>query len=83
MSPAIFHLARHGRTAGNEKDIYRGWSNEKFAQLDDAGKDDARESGIFLKGLGIDAPIIITDNLDRTMESAQIIAKILGIPEVI
>ena len=83
MSFELFHLARHGRTAGNEKNIYRGWSNKEFAQLDDSGKDDAREAGIFLKGLGLEFPLIIVDDLDRTKESAQIIADILGIKDIV
>lgn len=83
MIPPIFLLGRHGRTAGNEKNLYRGWSNADFAQLDAAGRDDAREEGIFIQGTGLVFPIIITDTLDRTNETAQIVASILGIKEVV
>lgn len=77
----LFALGRHGRTAGNEDNVYRGWSNEDFAQLDAAGRNDAREEGIYLKGTGLNFSFIITDDLDRTFETAQIIASILGIKE--
>src|SRR5882724_4959930 len=75
----LFALGRHGRTSGNKDNLYRGWSNEDFAQLDAAGRNDAREEGIFLQGTGLKFPIIITDDLDRTGETAEIIASILGI----
>lgn len=80
---ALFVLVRHGRTAGNDKNIYRGWSNAPFAQLDDDGRQDAREAGIFVRGLDLDFGAIITDDLDRTSESAQIVADILGLKEII
>lgn len=80
MAP-LFVFGRHGRTAGNQKNIYRSLSNEPFAQLDAAGRDDAREQGTFLKGLGYEFPLIITDNLERTNETARIVAGILSIDE--
>jgi len=83
MSNVIFHLVRHGRTAGNEKNTYRGWSNEDFAQLDENGKQDAKDAGIYLKGLGVEAPVIIADDLSRIQETAKIIADILGTKEII
>jgi broad specificity phosphatase PhoE len=83
MSSVLFVFARHGRTAGNQDNIYRSLSNEPFAQLDAAGRDDARELGIFLKGLGYEYPLIITDTLDRTNETAKIVAEILGIKEIV
>jgi broad specificity phosphatase PhoE len=75
----LFVLGRHGRTSGNENNVYRGHSNAEFAQLDAGGRNDAREEGIFLQGTGLVFPLIITDDLDRTFETAQIIASILGI----
>ena len=83
-NPAILlWLIRHGRTNGNEKNIYRGWSNAEFAQLDEKGRQDARDAGIYLKGLGVESPVIIVDDLARTQETAKIIAEILGITEII
>lgn len=83
MKAPLFILIRHGRTAGNEKNLYRGWSNAPFAQLDDNGRQDAREAGIFVKGLDLDFAAILTDDLDRTKESAKIISDILGGKEII
>jgi broad specificity phosphatase PhoE len=82
MNP-LFALVRHGRTAGNEKNIYRGWSNKEFAQLDECGQQDAKDAAIYLKGLGMEFPIILVDDLERTQETAKIIADILGIKEII
>lgn len=78
-SKILFVLGRHGRTAGNEKNLYRGHSNAAYAQLNDDGRGDAWEEGVFLKGLGINFPLIITDDLDRTYETAKIVAGVLGI----
>ena len=79
QSSILFALGRHGRTAGNEENVYRGWSNESFAQLDIDGRNDARKEGIFLKNTGLKFSIILTDDLDRTGETAEIVATILGI----
>jgi len=80
---SIFTLIRHGRTAGNENNIYRSLSNAEFAQLDADGRNDVREAAIFIQGTGLKFPIIITDDLDRTGESAQIAADVLGIKEIV
>lgn len=83
MTQPLFFLGRHGRTAGNDKNLYRGWSNDEFAQLDADGRTDAREQGIFLQRAGLNFPIIITDTLDRTNDTARIVADILGVKEII
>lgn len=83
MPQPLFFMARHGRTAGNEKNVYRGWSNEAFAQLEGDGRNDAREAGYFILSTGIKFPLIIVDDLARTQESAQIIGDILGISEIV
>lgn len=81
MNKTLLYIIRHGRTAGNEKDIYRGWSNEEWAQLSPEGRKDVTEAAVFLKRFGLKFPIILTDDLARSVESASIVAKILGIPE--
>jgi len=75
----LFVLGRHGRTSGNEDNLYRSHSNAEFAQLNADGRNDAREEGIFLQSIGLRFPLILTDDLDRTVETATIIAGILGI----
>ncbi len=82
MANPIFFVVRHGRTAGNEDNCYRGWSNKKQAQLNDDGRQDMREAGLYLKGLGIKFPLILADDLNRSQESEKILAKMLGIKEV-
>lgn len=82
LNSMLFLVTRHGSTAGNAEDIYRGWSNEDFAQLSPQGRDDAREAALFIKKLGTKFPIILSDDLDRSQESQQIIAGILGLREV-
>lgn len=81
MINPLITLVRHGHTAGNDKNTYRGWSNGPDAQLNPEGRDDIREAGIFLKGTGLTFPIIISDDLDRAVESRKILADILGIKE--
>lgn len=81
MSLPLFYITRHGKTAGNENNVYRGWSNADFAQLDAAGRDDAREAGVWMQKAGLSFPIAISDDLDRCIESKQIICDILGIKE--
>lgn len=83
MAEPLFILTRHGRTAGNDANIYRGLSNAAFAQLDEAGRQDARDAAIYMKGLGMEFSVILVDDLERTQETARIIAEILGIKEII
>lgn len=79
----LFFTGRHGRTAANDKDVYRSWSNAPEAQLSDEGRDDADEMGLFFKRNLIPIRLIVTDTLDRTHETAQIVAKILGISPIL
>lgn len=76
---ALFYSLRHGRTAGNEQDRYRGHSNEEFAQLSPDGRDDVREAAIFIKRAGLKFPLILCDDLLRAIETAKIASSILGI----
>lgn len=78
----LFFTGRHGRTAANDKNIYRAWSNAPEAQLSSDGRDDAEQMGEFFKRNLIPIKVIITDNLDRTHQTAKIVAKILGVGEV-
>lgn len=82
MNKALFYVVRHGRTEGNENNIYRGWSNAKFAQLSSDGREDIKAAAEFLKKIGVSAPIILSDDLDRAVESQQILADNLGIKEL-
>lgn len=79
MNSPLFFIVRHGRTEGNKLGTYRGWSNGPDAQLNADGRDDVREAGLFLQRAGLSFPIILSDDLDRTQETAKILADILGI----
>lgn len=74
MDQVLFFMVRHGETAGNKKKIYRGWSNAPEAQLDAAGKKGAQGAGSYISGLGAPVQYIITDSLDRVVETCELIA---------
>jgi broad specificity phosphatase PhoE len=74
-----FFITRHGTTAGNLENAYRGWSNSPEARLNGAGRDVIREAALFLRGTG-SFPLIISDDLDRSVESREILKSILQIP---
>jgi broad specificity phosphatase PhoE len=75
----LFFCVRHGQTVNNTLNVYRGWSNGPDSQLDAAGRDQVREAGIYLKGTGVTFPLIISDDLARSVETREILADILGI----
>ena len=81
MINPLFYGVRHGKTIDNDLGLYRGWSNEAGARLSPAGRDLVRESGMFLSNLGISFPFILSDDLDRCVESREILADILGIKQ--
>lgn len=82
MNKPLFLVTRHGRTQGNDDGRYRGWSNEEFAQLSADGRDDAREAALFIKKTGMEFPLLLSDDLNRSQESQRIVADILGIREL-
>lgn len=73
-------LVRHGKTKSNDDGCYRAWSNQPEAQLDAQGRDGVRESALWLKAAKQKFPLIISDDLDRAMETREIIQSILNIP---
>lgn len=79
----LFFVGRHGRTRSNDLKVYRAWSNKPEAQLDDEGRRDVEEAGEYLVAQGAPVEIIFTDSLDRTMESTEILARVLGVTQVV
>jgi broad specificity phosphatase PhoE len=78
-SPVTFDIVRHGATAFNGEsgvsvDKERGWSN---VPLTLEGRKQALAAGVRLKGRGIGA--IVSSDLNRAIETAQIIGEVLGI----
>lgn len=80
MTNSLFYLTRHGATKGNAKNEYRGWSNEPDAQLTGAGRDLVREAALWLQSAGLSFPLIISDDLDRAVETRTILKDLLQIP---
>lgn len=79
MINMLFALVRHGHTSGNDRQTYRSWSNGPDAQLTAEGRNDVREAGIYLQRTGQNFPLILSDNLDRSLESREILADILDL----
>lgn len=76
----LFFLCRHGATKGNAAGRYRGWSNEPDARLSGQGRDGVREAALWLQSAGLSFPLIISDDLDRAVETRDILKDILQIP---
>jgi broad specificity phosphatase PhoE len=63
-------LVRHGESDWNESKLVQGQNNE--SNLNDRGREQAHEAGRSLRGQAFDA--IVSSDLARTLETAQIIA---------
>jgi len=71
-------LVRHGETEFNRLGVFRG---RYEVDLNDAGRDQAREIGLALRGQGIET--ILAGPLSRAVETASIVGEVLGLkPEV-
>jgi broad specificity phosphatase PhoE len=68
-------LVRHGESTWNELGLIQGHDNT--AQLTARGRDQARWAGESLRGLGFQA--LISSDLDRARETANIIGSVLGL----
>ncbi len=69
------YLVRHGQTAWNKEEIFRGRTN---VPLDETGFRQAELAGDFLKDVQIDA--IYSSPLSRALQTAERIAKPHGLP---
>jgi broad specificity phosphatase PhoE len=68
---------RHGTTEANEEGLHRGWMD---IPLDEKGKADAKEAANEVQSLGVTK--IYCSDLDRGIETAQIVGEELGIEPV-
>jgi 2,3-bisphosphoglycerate-dependent phosphoglycerate mutase len=68
-------LVRHGESTWNELGLIQGQNNT--AQLTARGRDEARNVAESLRGLGFE--VIVTSDLDRARETAEIIGSTLGL----
>jgi len=73
----LLYGLRHGQTELNAEKRFRGWTE---VPLDEQGRKDAKEAAKFLKDKGIH--MIYCSDLNRAVETAQIVAKELGIDKV-
>jgi broad specificity phosphatase PhoE len=64
-------LVRHGESTWNELKLVQGQNNE--SNLNDQGREQAREAGRSLRGQDFD--VILSSDLARTLETAEIIAQ--------
>jgi probable phosphoglycerate mutase len=69
-------LVRHGESVWNAEGRWQGAANPP---LSDTGRAQARQLAEAVRDAGIDS--LITSDLDRAGETAQIVAEVLGLPE--
>lgn len=74
-------MVRHGATAPNLAHVRCG--GDLDVPLTDIGREQARGAARRLRALGLAPGVIVTAHLQRTRETASIIAEALGIAEVI
>ena len=83
IKDALFLLVRHGETLLNEEDKFRGWSDDDAAALDEEGVRQAKTAAKFISKLIIKVGLICSSDLNRTEHTAAIIAKRLGIKDIL
>lgn len=82
VKDADFFVVRHGETSLNKNDLARGWSNSDSAALDKKGVRQAKLAAIYLSKLPVKFGLIVSSDLDRTLHTAAIVAKQLGIKDI-
>ena len=75
MNPTKIVIIRHGQTAYNKEKRIRGWSD---VPLDNEGREQVKRTAHKLESKKLDG--LIASDLDRTQETAAIIASITGLP---
>lgn len=71
------YLLRHGETEWNTQRRMQGWED---VTLNESGKKQARQCGLFLKDYEIN--VVVTSPLKRAKETAEIISKIININSI-
>lgn len=74
-------MMRHGETDRSESPEYRGQSNEESDKLNSDGRKTIRESAAFISRLPLKIEYIVSSDLHRTEETADIVAGVLGLDE--
>lgn len=70
-----FYFLRHGESVNNRDNLVNGWTD---CPLTDIGRAHAREAALILKNYPINR--IVTSDLQRAVETAEIIAQQLNLP---
>jgi broad specificity phosphatase PhoE len=73
------YLIRHGQTAWNREEIFRGTMD---IQLNDFGRNQARAVGSELKKRNLNNPMFVSSPLGRARETAEIAAEAVSSPLV-
>jgi Phosphoglycerate mutase 1 len=71
----ILCLIRHGESLWNKENRFTGWVD---VPLTDNGREQAKKAGEILKSLNIKFDIAYTSLLSRSIETLEIIIRILG-----
>lgn len=74
MEPVLY-LVRHGSTAANSQNLFRGDSD---IPLNGKGRQDAHEAVVFLQSENIDPDFIVCSDRVRATETADILASTFG-----
>ena len=75
FSAERFYFLRHGESINNKNDLVNGWTD---CSLTDTGREQARKAAIILKKEPISR--IVTSDLQRALETAEIVASELNLP---
>lgn len=70
-----FYFLRHGESVNNRDNLVNGWTD---CPLTDKGRKQARKAALLLQNEPINR--IVTSDLIRAVETAEIIAKVLNLP---
>lgn len=70
------YLIRHGQTDANRNAVIQGRADNP---LNETGRDQARQTGQYLKKLDINFDFCVSSPLDRAIETTEIIKDILGL----
>lgn len=82
MSDILCYFMRHGETKLNNKDEFRGWSDDKEASLTPEGAKSILESAEWLCRYKIPIDTLVCSDLERVIQSAEIVAKKFAIAEI-
>lgn len=72
-------LLRHGQSQWNLEDRFSGWID---VDLNEAGRQEARQAGRNLRAAGLSFDVAFTSVLRRAIESLEIVQEEMGLPDL-